>query len=179
VTTLEPDLQRAFDESLADLPGHVLSEVRYHMLSGEARPTLKDRAPHILGAEVELAFTTGDKVYVTWQQNARRDEVFSIKTGHASSFRSDTVTSVDMSNADLWSPYIGRVNTSIEIWGDATSPYVVIFNFDGRRMFIGTSGDAHGKMYGPGEDVLLMSGEEADLREELSGLVKICEYLKA
>lgn len=165
----EPRLNERVTDRLADLIGKRLVAARYWPLKSEM--TVDDlRGPwHYLGGELELLFDDHEPLRITWDENAGWADHFSVQVVGSSAFVPDSLMLLDASASAVWKPVIGTAVRAIEVFGSNSTPGVIVVRFDTGAVLVGVGyGGSDKSLYGDGDDVIVMTADEATTRGELN-----------
>ncbi len=158
-------------DPLVHLLGKRLLAARYWPLKNEMTAGDLPGPWHYLGGEVELLFDGREPVRITWDENAGWAEHFSLRVHSSSSFMPDTLVLLDASDSAVWKPVIGTRVSSVEVFGFNNTPAVVVFRFEAGVVLVGVGyGSSHKFLFGDGDDVIVMTNDEATARGELNDM---------
>jgi hypothetical protein len=169
-SSLESRLTERVTSQLAPVVGKRLVAVRYWPLKFEMTAADLHGPWHYLGGEVEVTFEGLEPLRITWEESAMWGEYFSVQVARSSAFGPDSLVLLDASASAVWKPVIGEVVSTVEVFGSNT-PTVVVLQFHSAAVLVGIGqGSSRKFLYGDGDDVIVMTADEATARGELNNL---------
>jgi ribosomal protein S18 acetylase RimI-like enzyme len=147
-------------EQLKELPGLQIAGVWYSFLSYEVDdPEYADLDVPLLylGSEIELRFNGTHPRYLSWGTNRgwRSGADYSLHVA-SHSFTSGSLQTIDAGPNSVWTNFLGRTITHIDLLGWGGVPNVCRFGFDAGNMYVGTG---YQYIFTDGDDLLVATEE--------------------
>lgn len=165
---VDPTRQKASVVHLVQrLEEATLDAVRYHLLRAESA------GPPPAAIEEVVLRANGDDMFLSWTQHGGVSEAISLRLAPTSALDPKAIVRLEASNQAPWNRHRGTKIQRARLWGVDNTPFALELQFLAGAVWVGI-GLSTRQLYGPGEDVLVFSGDEVNENHAAEGLV--CMY---
>ena len=153
-TNLHPYALKNVVPQLDGLLGARLETVVYRTLQHETEADHIADEDFYLGAEVELTFDAGRRLYVSWDQRVPygQDFAFGLLLARECTFSDDVITPYDATGIPIWRRHIGCTIDALKIYGFHGAPFTLCLLMATGSVYIGSASQTK---FGDGDDVFI------------------------